>query len=1038
MSDTTVRPADDSPLDLSVLARRCGELSPGRLVEALREDQARRWRGGRPLWAEAYLDAFPDLAGDPDDALVLIWGEVLLRSEVGESPRLEEYRARFPQHADALALQFELQRHLVPTPPVGAWFPDHAPTEQPGYDPAGREPGLPQVSGFEILGELGRGGMGVVYKARQLRLNRLVALKMVWGDGQADPQRMLRFLQEAELAARLQHPNIVAVHEVLTDAGRVCLALEYVDGSTLAKQYGGTAQPPAEAARLVEVLAAAAHEAHQRGIIHRDLKPGNVLLTRGGVPKIADFGLAKRAGADCGLTQTGDILGTPSYLAPEQAEGKPGAVGPAADVYALGAILYELLTGRPPFRGESPMETVRRVLHEEPPRVRRLRPAVPRDLETICLKCLRKEPAQRYASAAALAEDLRRFQAGESVLARPVGAAERTWRWARRRPAVAGLLAALAVVLVASMAGLTGLWLRADRLRHEAEDNLRDARENFQLCLDAVDQLGTDISEDPRLQEHDLRALRRQLLRKAAQFHEVFVSKRRDDPEIQAQQARASFLLGQLTAQIDSKQRAIDYFLQARDILEGLRQDRPDVPDHPYQLSRCLRQLGALYADTGKKSQAQAVLDEAQNLAENLAAGHADVPDYQQERAATQTALGRFHEKFGKAAEAQAPLLRAIEILDALTREHPDVAAYRQDLARGQALLGSLYDLHMMELRRWRDAKPAYEKALAAQAELTRQYPKVPDYRADQARYLYLLARWYRKANQPREAEATYRQALDVQEPLAREHRSVTPYAQLLGGIYYELGILYANAQNWPKANDALQNALTVREALAARDPSDVTLEINVSNAQSRMGEAALNLGDPSGALEWFSRAIASCTKAKERSPDDWLGGDALVLAHTLRAEALGRLGRHAEALEDWDHVLGLPAGHGQPWNRLQRGLTLARLGEHERAAREAEEVLVGRYSDVVVQRLSRDAADVYAVAATAALQDAKRPDAERTVLADRYAAAAVASLRRAVQKGYKDGSKIDQDKDLESLRSREDFKSLLEELGRKSGTDGP
>jgi WD40 repeat protein len=454
MSDTTVTPADDSPLGLSSLARRCSELSPGRLVETLRDDQARRWRGRRPLPAEVYLDAFPAVAGDPDDALALIWGEVLLRYEAGESPRLEEYRVRFPQHADALAMQFELQRHLRP---------DQSPTLASPPAAAGREPELPRVPGFEVLGELGRGGMGVVFKARQLRLNRLVALKMVWGDSQGDPQRMLRFLLEAELAARLQHPNIVAVHEVITDGGRICLVLEFVDGPSLAQKCGGSPQPPAEAARLVETLAAAVHVAHQHGIIHRDLKPGNVLLTRafgGGegttprpeaganwIPKIADFGLAKRAGADSGLTQTGDVLGTPSYLAPEQAEGKPRAVGPAADVYALGAILYELLTGRPPFRGESPMDTVRRVLHEEPPGVRRLRPAVPRDLETVCLKCLRKEPARRYASAAALAEDLRRFQAGESVVARPVGTAERTWRWARRNPGWAAMFAAVAALL---------------------------------------------------------------------------------------------------------------------------------------------------------------------------------------------------------------------------------------------------------------------------------------------------------------------------------------------------------------------------------------------------------------------------------------------------------------------------------------------------------------------------------------------------------------------------------------------------------------
>jgi formylglycine-generating enzyme required for sulfatase activity/tRNA A-37 threonylcarbamoyl transferase component Bud32 len=302
--------------------------------------------------------------------------------------------------------------------------------------------------------------MGIVYKARQLKLNRIVAIKMVLAGNQSNPEPILRFLQEAELAARVQHPNIVAVHEVGTHAGQPYLALEFIDGPSLAQKCGGKPQAPHDAAHLIELLADAVHQAHQSGIVHRDLKPANVLLTSDGVPKITDFGLARRLAVNSGLTQTGEVLGTPAYMSPEQAKGKK-EIGPATDVHALGVILYELLTGRPPFQSGTVMDTVDLVINKEPRALRALRPEVPRDLETVCLKCLHKDPARRYASAAALAEDLRRFQAAESVVARPVGSLEKSWKWARRRPAVAGLLAAVVYLTVFGTGLVTWHWRSA-------------------------------------------------------------------------------------------------------------------------------------------------------------------------------------------------------------------------------------------------------------------------------------------------------------------------------------------------------------------------------------------------------------------------------------------------------------------------------------------------------------------------------------------------------------------------------------------------
>jgi serine/threonine-protein kinase len=304
--------------------------------------------------------------------------------------------------------------------------------------PTGNRP-WPTLPGYELLDIAGRGGMGVVYRARQTGLNRIVAVKVLIAGAHAGPRELARFRAEAEAVGKLRHPNIVAVHDAGTADGIPYLTLEYVEGGNLARKAAGRPQPPAEAARLVETLARAVEAAHAAGILHRDLKPGNVLLTPDGTPKITDFGLSKRLDGDEGHTASGTILGTASYMAPEQAGGKRKNLGPATDVYALGAILYELLTGRPPFRAETDLDTILAIHSEPPARPRKLAPEVPRDLEAICLRCLEKEPVRRYASAAALAEDLRRWLAGTKP---------RPPRAGRRRLLFAAL-ALLAVTLAA-------------------------------------------------------------------------------------------------------------------------------------------------------------------------------------------------------------------------------------------------------------------------------------------------------------------------------------------------------------------------------------------------------------------------------------------------------------------------------------------------------------------------------------------------------------------------------------------------------------
>jgi WD40 repeat protein/tRNA A-37 threonylcarbamoyl transferase component Bud32 len=372
------------------------------------------------------------------------------------------------------------------------------------------EPAIPpeRVGGYEILEELGRGGMGVVYKARHLKLQRVVALKMLLGGSFVTSEERARFRIEAEAVARLRHPNIVQIyevgeHEVDTGLPRPYFTLEFAAGGNLSTRLAGRPQPPRQAASWLETMARAAHYAHQQGIIHRDLKPSNVLLTEAGEPTLCDFGVAKLMTGSDVKTKSGTLLGTAEYMAPEQAtEGE--RVGPAADTYALGAILYTMLTGRPPFQGSNTLHILEQVRSQEPVSLRRLVPHLPRDLETICLKCLEKEPAHRYASARDLADDLHRFLLDEPIRARPAPFWERGWKWSKRRPAVAGLLAAVLALAALGVVLIFGLWRGAeaqlkaetkakDLAREKEQEEARGRQENLRLLANVTLDHGLNL-----------------------------------------------------------------------------------------------------------------------------------------------------------------------------------------------------------------------------------------------------------------------------------------------------------------------------------------------------------------------------------------------------------------------------------------------------------------------------------------------------------------------------------------------------------------
>jgi serine/threonine protein kinase len=440
---------------------------PGLVHKLIRLDVEYRRKRGLPIEVEHYLAAVHSLAEQEDLLIEVVEAEHRQRQERGEVSLLQEHARRFPAVAKWLS-----EWLLASTVDFTAATPGRR-----GESAAE----LPVLPGYEILSVLGKGGMGIVYKARHLALGRLVALKRIKGGTGVSSAELARFRTETEAVARLQHPNVVQIHEVGEHGGLPYFTMEYCGGGTLAGKLAGTPIPAPDAARLAETLARAMDAAHQKNIVHRDLKPHNIVLTEDGTPKIGDFGLARKLDAPAQQTHSGAILGTPSYMAPEQARGDAKALGPLVDVYALGAILYEMLTGRPPFKAATRLDTVFQVLNDEPVPVRQLNGAVPRDLETICLKCLHKEAGRRYAGAAEVADDLRRYQAGQPIEARPVGLPERMAKWVKRRPALAGLVLVAAAAMVALVGGLVYVADLNSSL-NTANDDLKSSNEQLSLA----------------------------------------------------------------------------------------------------------------------------------------------------------------------------------------------------------------------------------------------------------------------------------------------------------------------------------------------------------------------------------------------------------------------------------------------------------------------------------------------------------------------------------------------------------------------------
>jgi tetratricopeptide (TPR) repeat protein/tRNA A-37 threonylcarbamoyl transferase component Bud32 len=715
--------------DLREFLKKIGALETSQLIAVLLIDQEERWRRGDQVPVEDYLRRFPDLAEDETYGLGLVQNEILLRQHAGENPHLEEYSERFPQFAAALREQME------------------------AYQTVSQSPVRPEIPDYEILQELGRGGMGVVYQARHVPLKRLVALKMIRVGELAGPDELARFRTEAEAAARLQHPNIVQIHEIGEHKGLPFLALEFVSGTNLARYLHTAPLLPQEAAILVETLGRAMAYAHERGVLHRDLKPANILLNDERktmsneqfqqfivhhssfiIPKITDFGLAKKLDDPERHTQTGAILGTASYMAPEQASGNSKDMGPAVDVYALGAILYETLTGRPPFQGATLLDTLDQVTNKEPVPPRQLQPKMPRDLETICLKCLQKDPRKRFASAQALADDLRRFLEGKPIQARPVGWAERSWRWCRRNRVVAGLTGAVLLGVVGLVVATVLLFLQNAALvdaneketqariladqRFEKEMQARElADQRYDLAYEAVFNYLEGLSRDPALKETDPLLLGVKLLETGLPLIKKLANQKPRDPKgelskakVYGELAKNLFNLGKTESSLENYQKMEITYLK-------LAKDYPDVKDYRLNLSMSYKGQAVIHFKKSGPVKAAPFLEKAIALLERLSEENPDEDEYLRQLAVNYTVLG-IYLRSSEVEKAEQALRLAVKTLSRLMERSPN-SVFQLDLANARGDLATL----LLENARLDEALEELDKARVSYQALAKKYP---------------------------------------------------------------------------------------------------------------------------------------------------------------------------------------------------------------------------------------------------------------------------------------------------------------------------
>ncbi len=968
--------SDVSQLDIASLP-----LSLARRLDDVCRRFEDAWAAGQQPAIETYLHEAPDL--EPAVLLPeLIVIEIYYRRQGGDDPQPADYHGRFP----ALDVAW-LARELADRP-AGASEPSTDPEAQmpngpqeTGLRSAGRQMGLAKPANVHGSGSRyrplrfhARGALGEVFVAGDEELHREVALKRMQRLGAHDPEQRRRFLAEAEVTARLEHPGIVPVYGLVQgEDGQPCYAMRFIQGESLREaidRFHKADQPGRDAgerslalrqllSRFITVCNTVAY-AHSRGILHRDLKPSNIMLGKYGETLVVDWGLAKPF--ECGRgaeissedrlaptwsgpteeTQLGQTVGTPAYMSPEQAAGRWDVVGPASDLYSLGATLYTILSGQMPFPGGSVAEVLDKVQQGEPLRLRQLHKQIPRALEAVCLKAMARQPEERYATPLELAVDLEHWLAGEPVSAWREPWAQRMRRWLGRHRTLMTAAAATSLVATVSLAIATGRLAEANRqaeIARQAEREAKDlAERNFKQAHDVVKHL-TGVSTE-LLREPGTYRLRKKLLEEALRYYQGFLQRRGDDPDLQIEVADAYWEVAGIKRELGFKNDALEAFLRAHDVWVKLVEAYPAETRFKNRLAYIYNEVGAVQLETGKLAEALQSYEKARDLFEELA------------------------------------------------RANPEDRFLRCNLALSYHGIAALQKEPDAALR-------AYQRVYAIQKKLVNDYPTVPQFWGDLAQTLDNIASLQYDAGQLDLALRSYNDACELREKLVKDNDTWPYNLRDLGASYVNIGNFYWDTDKPARALSFYERARDPQEKVTKENPTVPQFHSNLAATYNRIGRVQSATGNRAAALPAHKEALVHCEQA-------------------------------------------LAFADGQNLNKLRvdRALTLARLGVYASATAEANEVL---QRGVNRRDILLNTARAFSLSSEAARQDAKLSESAQNGLAEQFAHRAVELLTRAQVAGSFDKpgrvNDIRKDTDFYPLRSREDFIKLLAELEEKLKT---
>jgi tetratricopeptide (TPR) repeat protein len=893
---------------------------------------------------------------------------------------------------------------------------------------------------YEILQESGRGAMGVVYRARQVSLNRPVALKMIKAGVLADDSELRRFQNEAEAVALLDHAGIVPVYEVGDHDGQKYFSMKLVEGGNLAEQLASIRANPRAAAALLAETAEAVQHAHMRGILHRDLKPANILIDSEGHPHVTDFGLAKRVDRDVEMTETGMVLGTPAYMSPEQASGRRGTITTATDVYGLGAILYAILAGRAPFRGNSVMETLDAVRAKPPEPPTKFNAKVPRDLETICLKCLEKDPRRRYGSAQALADDLHNWLDSRPITARRVSTPERAWLWCKRRPAVAAMSAMALLSLIAGLI-VTSVALRR-ALRAEDEAILQAAAANRRLdqALEAVEDYNTSVGAEVLLGQKEFQDLRQRLLERPKRFYEnlakelssasprdrrarvllargrhglgntlnllgdvgkarkefqesisilrdLDATRRGGDAELASRLATTSMCLGQSQHALGDLDGAIASAREAADILARLCAADPGNAAYRNSLAGAYHDIGWAQTHKGNLNGAIASYEECLAIRSKLVAQDWNSLEYRTNLGMTYGNLNEVQQAKADYAEAVRTAREAIRILRTVVADRPKYYKCRDVLADTYTGLGWA-QLSAGELD---SAATALSEAISIDTQLVNEQPNVAEYRFGLANAQNTLGLVKSALREFDGACASYREAIDLYSELASKYPDVVDYPMEEGNTYNNLGISLVHLHDFKQAEASCRKSVEIISGVVSRHPDAARRRKILGDAYVELGLAIMYQGRPREAIAEFREAIAVL---KELTADH---ADAPGYLVSL-ANAHSNLGMVLARMRDWESALAVH----------REGISIVKDAvDRNPRVLDAKSLLSDFYYDAACD-LSRCAMS------------------SRSEQANALADEAMEMLRNAFAVGWHDLSHAAEDPDLEPLHERRDFQELV------------